>query len=194
LGVRSKIKRFEIYEGYVEIILYDKYHNEIARATIDRDDYEKVKTYTWYLGTRNYVCSHAEDGKRIKLHQIIKGCIGADHIDNNPLNNRRYNLRDISQQKNCFNMSKPSHNTSGVKGVYWYKPYSKWKSQIKVNQKDVFLGYTDNFDGAVELRMRAELKYFGEYSNYYNPETNALELEYISRDDNEKKLISISNN
>ncbi len=83
-----------------------------------------------------------------------------DHIDKNKLNNRIENLREVSTQCNIRNSGNRSDNTSGVKGVYWYKRTKKWISSIMVNQVTKHLGYYNSFDDAVLARLAAE-QHFG---------------------------------
>lgn len=63
-----------------------------------------------------------------------------------------------------MNMSLPSTNTSGAKGVYFNKQNQEWFAAIKVNQKNIYLGSYKNFDDAKNARMEAEKEYFGEYA------------------------------
>ena len=81
---------------------------------------------------------------------------GVDHIDRNPGNNRIDNLREASQICNSRNCGSRSHNTSGVKGVSWYKPRCKWNAYITVNRRRFNLGYYDDFNDAVCVRLAAE--------------------------------------
>jgi hypothetical protein len=73
---------------------------------------------------------------------------GIDHIDNNPSNNKINNLRLANQSENMQNVNKFKTNTSGYKGVYWNKNYSKWTAQIWVNSKRKFLGNFENIKDA----------------------------------------------
>ncbi|ELZ3650030.1 HNH endonuclease [Salmonella enterica] len=82
-----------------------------------------------------------------------------DHIDHNPLNNMRDNLRKVDSKTNGRNVSLGSLNTSGTVGVYWRKREQKWLAQIKVNQKSIHLGYFSDKNDAVTARKKAELKY-----------------------------------
>ena len=66
-------------------------------------------------------------------HKLI-----VDHIDNNKLNDRLYNLQVITQRQNC---SKDKKGTSKHTGVHWYKITKKWKSAIGINGKTKHLGY-----------------------------------------------------
>ena len=61
-----------------------------------------------------------------------------DHIDNNPLNDRLYNLQLITQRQNC---SKDKKGSSKYTGVTWDKRKNKWKAHIRIKQKLRYLGY-----------------------------------------------------
>lgn len=55
-----------------------------------------------------------------------------------------------------MNMKRPSHNTSGVIGVFWNKGVGKWTAKIKKNQITTNLGNFINFEDAVSARKKAE--------------------------------------
>ena len=51
-----------------------------------------------------------------------------------------------------------------VNGVSFRNDKSKWVSRIRVNGKDLFLGYFANKDDAIRSRLEAEARYFGEFA------------------------------
>ncbi len=77
-----------------------------------------------------------------------------DHIDQNKLNNRIENLREVSQQCNMRNSKLACNNTSGIKGVNFHA--NKWRAKIAVNKKHYYLGIFNDFDDAVCARLAAE--------------------------------------
>lgn len=85
-----------------------------------------------------------------------------DHINRNKTDNRIANLRDVSHKQNGQNASKPSNNTSGHTGVYWYKRDSKWQAKIMHNQKLIHLGYFTTIEDAVSARKAAEKFYWAD--------------------------------
>jgi hypothetical protein len=93
-----------------------------------------------------------------------KRCV--DHKDNNPLNNKLENLRWATIYENGANAKMRSHNTSGVKGVSWYKRYSKWNVQIRINGVKTNLGYFATLEEATTVRRAAAQKYFGEFAHF----------------------------
>ena len=153
-----------MHEDYAEIILYDKNCNEKDRALIDLDDVYKVKQYKWCLDAYGYVIGGKD--KKIRLHRFIMNCpddMVVDHINLNPLNNRKSNLRICTKQQNEMNRPTRSHNTSGVTGVSKHKQTNKWRAYIEYNQKYIHLGLFNTKEEAIKARKEAELKYFGKY-------------------------------
>lgn len=151
------------YDDYAEIVLYDKDNNEVARAMIDLEYVDVVKDYKWYSKSEGYVCN----SKIGYLHQFImnpsEGMV-VDHINRNPLDNRRENLRICTQHENTMNKSIRCSNTSGVSGVNWSKQNNKWLARIQVDGKHIYLGYYNTLEEAAEVRRQAEIEYFGEFS------------------------------
>ena len=142
-------------------------HNTNTMFYFDIDDYELIKHYCWCELKNGYIQANVNN-KKIYLHRlIINANINevVDHIDHNPLNNCKSNLRVCTQQQNIYNSSIPNTNTSGVKGVSWSKCCQKWHSYIGVNNKRINLGCFDNLADATKARLDAEIKYYGEYRN-----------------------------
>lgn len=131
----------------------------------DKDDYDKIKNYTWRYNPEKYVCS-MPFGKIIKMHILImsppKGK-DVDHINHITFDNRKSNLRICEHYQNIINSKTYKNNTSGKKGVHWDKSRNKWLVSITVNKKTYYLGRYDNFDEAVRVREEAEEKYHKEF-------------------------------
>ena len=152
------------YEDHAEVILYNKQNEEVARTLIDLDDIDKVKQYKWCI-VKGYAVRGSDSSG---IHRLIMNCpkgMVVDHINHNPLDNRKSNLRICTQRQNVINSSKRSNNTSGVTGVSWNKVKGKWMSVIVVDGKTVFLGYFKDIKYATYARKQAEMEYFGEYRN-----------------------------
>ncbi len=82
-----------------------------------------------------------------------------DHINGNGLDNRWINLRKADSKKNAMNRRLPANNTSKIIGVYFQKKENIWTAQVKINQKNIYLGCFKNKDDAVKARKKAEIKY-----------------------------------
>lgn len=87
-----------------------------------------------------------------------------DHWDRDTLNDRWNNLRLASNAENGRNTNLSKRNTSGHKGVMWYRRKKLWTASIRVNRKLLHLGYFPNKSAAIAARRAAELKHFGEFS------------------------------
>lgn len=137
----------------------------------DLEDYDKIKDYMWHVSDDGYVTTNAFiNGKytTFSMHRLVMDCLNedfyVDHIKHHPFDNRKSELRVVTSTQNTINRCMVSNNTSGATGVSWSKANEKWVAYIGIDYKTKFLGYFDSFDAAVNARMAAEEKYFGEYS------------------------------
>lgn len=139
----------------------------------DLEDYEKIKEYKWYLTSVGYIATQYKDKngktKTLLLHRFIMDVIEynhniVDHINHNTIDNRKCNLRIVTHQQSGMNRGIQRNNTSGTCGVYKSSFKNKWTATIKVNGKLINLGYFDSKKEAINIRKKAEAKYFGEYA------------------------------
>lgn len=137
---------------------------------VDVGDLHLIVNNTWNIATRG--CVEATDRKttnrigRIKLHVLLLGKkdgMDIDHINGNPLDNRRSNLRHISHKDNSRNCKLSKNNTSGFNGVNWVKSKNKWRARIKHDYKNIFLGYFHDKEDAKSCRYAATIALFGDY-------------------------------
>jgi hypothetical protein len=98
------------------------------------------------------------------MHEIIMDSKNIDHKDGNTYDNRKENLRVCTEQENAMNKRTPKNNTSGVKGVHYAKKEEKWKAYITFKGKRIHLGTYTNIEDAINKRLKAEGKYFGEFN------------------------------
>jgi hypothetical protein len=127
------------------------------KIKIDKKDLHLFYSRTWSVnrGRGNYVQSSVKN-KTVMLHRLImKPAAGliVDHINGDPLDNRRANLRVCKQADNVKNNRKlRTGKTSKYKGVYWMTSMAKWAAQIKSDNKTSYLG-------CFELEVDAALAY-----------------------------------
>lgn len=127
------------------------------------EDYPLLSHFAWYVSRGYANCSSPQAFDNRLMHRIVSGNQGqcVDHINGNKLDNRRSNLRVCSQVENQQNRHVINkNNTSGVKGVSWFKPHQKWCAEIWVRGKKICLGYFDDKDAAAKARKLGEEKYF----------------------------------
>lgn len=151
----------------LEIVMYNG--EEIHKSYCDLNMADRVMKYVWYYDyTKGYATSRI-NGKLYTTSKFLTGweCI-PDHINRNTLDDRMENLRPADRSTNAMNSKISSLNTSGTKGVSWITRISKWNSCIKFKGKTIGLGHYINKEEAIEVREKAELKYFGEFSSRFD--------------------------
>jgi hypothetical protein len=100
---------------------------------VDKEDFEFLKNYFWNAHPHGYATTNAF--KERYLHRVIcPQWKKIDHIDRNPKNNRRGNLRDGSGFVNSLNRATSAR--SGFKGVY--KIREKWQATVRGKSLGVF--------------------------------------------------------
>lgn len=140
----------------------------------DLEDYDKIKDYCWFehveMKTYNrieaynkFVNDNKFDNERvIALHYLITGKKYQDHINRNPLDNRKENLRDSDCMQNSRNKSLQRNNTSGVAGVTFSG--GKWLARVNINKKQTEVYRGDSKEEAIKARLKAEKEYYGEFA------------------------------
>jgi hypothetical protein len=89
-----------------------------------------------------------------------------DHANQNKLDNTIENLRIVTKSQNQHNKTIQKNNTSGVKGVSWYKRLKKWQVQIMVNKKPLHFGHFADLELAELVAIEARSKYHGKFASW----------------------------
>lgn len=141
-------------------------------ASVDSDWAEILSMVSWSkLKAKNglyYARSSVYgDGKHYQelLHRIIVGALPneqVDHIDGNPLNNKRNNLRICNQSQNMMNITRNVEKTSKHKGVW--RDGNRWCSKIQKEKKVIWLGSFSSETEAALAYNEAARKYHGEFA------------------------------
>lgn len=87
-----------------------------------------------------------------------------DHKNRNKSDNRICNLRLADKSKNACNSKDKSNNTSGQRGVRFYR--NAWKARIKVGYEEIHLGTFDTKEQATQAYIDASRHYHKEFSVY----------------------------
>lgn len=135
---------------------------------IDDEDFELISQYKWYYGNRYALSGSKIKGKQctVYMHRLVMNAQEGDEVDHinlDKLDNRKLNLRFCTRSGNMQNSKKHKNNTSGHKGVYWNKYAKKWRAQIVLNYKLIYLGYFKNIEDAVDAYAKASKKYHKEF-------------------------------
>ena len=127
-------------------------------------DYEKIKEYCWSEHINKNTGYHSlrakVNKKVISMHKLL-GLYNPDHINRNPLDNRRENFNvHTTNREQCLNQGLRKDNKYGCKGIEWRKQRNKWQARISVNGKQKYLGLFDNKEDAIISRLKAEIDYY----------------------------------
>jgi hypothetical protein len=137
------------------------------RAAVDDEDFEWLNYWKWYYqkspnGRGGYAARGIRDSRlpggylNVMMHRFINRTpdgLLTDHKNWNKLDNRRSNLVTATESQNRYNTPLRSDNTSGHKGISWYKQTSRWVAKASVGGKLRTLGYFTNIEDAVKARQ-----------------------------------------
>lgn len=142
-------------------------------ALVDDDMYDYLSKWKWCYhkgyAARNelFITASGEKARKlVRMHRVIMNApdgMDVDHRWGDTLDNRKENLRICTRQQNSCNKAQVN-NTSGFKGVSWHKARNKWRAQIKLNQRQIHLGYFNNKTEAAKAYNAAALQYQGEFA------------------------------
>ena len=130
----------------------------------DVNDMQSITKFNWHI-SNGYVVSK-EKGKIIRLHRLLMDPPEAkevDHINGEPSDNRRLNLRVCTRQQNAFNSRQLSHSKQKYKGIL-QRSSGKWRARITLNDKRISIGqYETEEQAAIAYNEKAK-ELFGEYA------------------------------
>lgn len=141
--------------------------NNPVDIIVDDDVYLWASKIKWSISSRlghrvGYARTrHSLNGKKIDLflHRMVMGepdGMVVDHIDHDPYNCQRSNLRTCTPAQNACNVSPNRTRASKYLGVVWNKKNRIWISQIKHSGKYHYLGsYISEIDAAVVYNQEA---------------------------------------
>lgn len=155
-------KKNEVLEDHGDWVLLDVSTEKYPRAVmmLDKEDLHLL-THRARASRNGYVKMFTGKHRRC-VHQLINPQYRmTDHRDRDPLNNRRENLREATASQNNQNKGLRKHNTSGATGVS--RDRNRWRAEIDVGKKSVYLGTFKDKEEAIEIRRLAEVKHFGEF-------------------------------
>jgi hypothetical protein len=139
-------------------------NDTIAAFVVDTADVAMVDAFLyWYMTGAGYV--YAMRGtKFVWLTAILlakRPGFVIDHVNRYPPDNRRENLRYVTQADNAANTIVRRHSKSRVKGVRFHRRSGLWQARIAVRGKTVGLGYYHELVEAAAVFLVAH--------RYYHP-------------------------
>ena len=146
-------------------------------ATIDAADAGLVMQYKWHAHVKRLPSGRVlvytqatTNGRLISIHRLIMGFprCKVDHVDCDPLNNRRSNLRLANNSNSGANTRKQNRNTSskykGVSLARGGRTQIYWHAYITVNYKRLHLGFYRIEEDAAMAYDAAAVSAFGEFA------------------------------
>lgn len=106
------------YNGMNYTVMTIQHHDKYIRAIIDKEDFPKIKDSNWHSTANSYILHTCRvDGKQkaLYLHNKVMGRLehtgkgskeSIDHINRNGLDNRKENLRLITQTEQNLNQKR----------------------------------------------------------------------------------------
>lgn len=140
------------------------------RTEVDSVDFLRLGHLKWQE-TSGYASRSRRCGGQTKtmfLHRVICPIDGeVDHINGNPLDNRRANLRPASRAQQNQN-SRGRVRVSLYKGV-WEAPGGRWIAHIKAPGRKRHIGCFDSQEEAARAYDREASKFFGAFARLNFP-------------------------
>lgn len=95
------------------------------------------------------------------------GCLTSDLQRKRIVKMKKKNNVEGTDLGSIKNKTIYSSNSSGVRGVYWFKRHAKWSARITFQGKTYFLGYFDDLEDAKKARKEAEERIHGDFLKWY---------------------------
>lgn len=163
---RMSPNQYEFVGKEVHVYLRNNSNDIVGTVFVDKDDFYKIKEFKWSLHSTG--CARAKiEGRDVRMHHVLLDFeykysgIEVDHINRNPLDNRKKNLRLVPHYINALNRDLQNNNTSGYRGVVADRSRKKWTAAIKVRGHSYHLGSFVNKEDAAIAYNEAALKYNG---------------------------------
>lgn len=199
---------------YVHVIYHDKeytvmkikFNNGFIKALIDKEDFIKVKDYSWHYIANGYVSHgiHIDGSKKeLLIHNMVMSRLGfpghrikesIDHINRNGLDNRKENLRLVTQSAQLINQKQRERRIelpadSGVnvdeipKHIWYIKANGSHGERFGIDLKTENVKWKSTSAKNVSLqdKLKAateQLKIYYQLYPYLNPEDETIRLTY----------------
>lgn len=162
---------FDYGVGYVR--------NKDYKFLFDKEDFEILDKYCWNVIQHGYLTANEHGNPKhkrppIRQHRYILATHGlldfddsnahVDHINGNPFDNRKQNLRVVTRQENMLNQKLRVDNSTGHKGVSYNKRTGKYIASITRGHKTKHLGSYNTAEEAGAAYDKASIELFGEFT------------------------------
>lgn len=151
--------RYEVDGDTVRIYLNARNGNADRIALIDVKDAHQIlgSESKWVCDVNGYAKISTKDSRTVYMHRVITEAprgIFVDHANRDSLDNRRANLRLVTNAQNLQNSSK-SNASSGFKNVHWHPQQEKWMVRICINRRQIIVGLYADVNVAAQVASEA---------------------------------------
>lgn len=132
------------------------------KALVDPEDYPLISRHKWVLNNHGYAMCKMHSGQAHMHRMIIPSIPGKviDHINFNKLDNRKSNLRYLSNLENLQHNNKRRRKSTGVRKLF----NGRWNARIGITKngknKEISVGCFKTKKEAIEARNK-KLKELG---------------------------------
>lgn len=137
-------------------------------AMIDYADAELMR-YRWRAS--GAYAAGTVGGDKVLMHRVvmcrmlnaaIPAGLFVDHINGNPHDNRRANLRLANRYQNAQNQKRHCNNSSGFRGVT--RAGDRWQARITAYGRRIHLGYHESPEAAYRAYCAAAIEHHGDFA------------------------------
>jgi len=149
------------------LVLLDVHGESRSRTRIDLEDLDNVLQYRWQgsAGRATSRIGTKESRKHLVMARLILDAhedLEVDHINGNPLDNRKKNLREVTHAENMQNQGVRANSTTGIRNVQLVKSgfyKGKFCARVMKGGKSYEVGYFGCIEEAEEAaeELRATL-------------------------------------
>lgn len=142
---------------------------------VDTDEVERLKFFNWYLtsemnreSAKMYVkADYPKEKRKVYIHRHIlgldKASVSVDHINHDPLDNRKINLRIATASQQMANQEPYKWKKSSVyKGVSFAR--NSYFAYINKDKRRYRLGYFKSENEAAHAYNKKAVELFGEFA------------------------------
>lgn len=133
-------------------------------ALVDDADLPLLANHSWCVLSNGYAVTRINN-KFVYMHRLILDAPPrqeVDHVNGDPLDNRRFNLRYATSRQQKMNTRKRINSKSAFKGVVFRM--NRWEAQIKIGGDSLRLGRYLTQREAAQAYNDAAIRYFGEFA------------------------------
>lgn len=142
---------YRLAQPVIGVPLRDRAGVVVAVAIVDHVDGDHLGDGRWYLNASGYAARETGYLHRHLLNLEVGSLDEGDHLNGDPLDNRRVNLRVATRQQNAQNVERP--NATGYRGVT-ILPNGRYRAYGSVGGRQTHLGVFDASEDAAEAALR----------------------------------------